>query len=1579
MKTKQSKVTRRITMALSAIMLSEQLAGTGAVLYAHAEDEIKTEYKMEHSVTSSWDGGCNANIILTNLADRDTQDWSITFSTTDKITNFWGGTITECLELKTAEEESETVDLEEADDKFDDIFESAFKDEFEDDIFADFSDEFEEEVGEYIETSDEENEVENTVEVSENATENVTSEEIDVVEPTVVEAETDDETTEAAEATEEVIVETQEYDFDAPAAEEYEVYYQYTVKALDYNAVIKAGESVTIGYMAEGNNHDIWDENAVITLKEADKAASIPVGGTYEYDDYTVEVKIPAYWDGAYNVQLLITNTSDKTIHNWAFVMETANTIFGLYNAVEVSGNDSEEDNVHLIKNAGHNQDIPVGGTVELGYTAYYEDDVDVPDDFALSQIEREITTAECEVSLLVSNEWGNGGLAEIIIKNISELPIEDWMIEFDSALDIKEIWGGVIEIHEGEHYFIRNSDYAQNILQGESWTVGILFSGEAADIRNVEVRQIVVNNDSMIVKKDIDDSSIVVLDTSMASEKVGRMFYKDIVSDDDIVSSSEGLLCVRDQILITIKGKSYDEVEELVKGYDARIVGCIELTGNYQIEFNCSMTAEELDTIITDIETKPYIETVGLNYIWLEEGNFASSDPWYENVTEWKSNRDADGTNWGIEAINLASALVEAGVISDLTATCNDVNISALSSTPIGIIDSAFDESHEDLDITDSWMGYEEKEDHAKLVRRYNGIMYGDETVAHGTQTLGVIGATFNNGIGISGVSIKHDLYAVALNETDIEWKKTLQNKPSRYDNHVFKVQCALGTLITVAGAKVINYSLGHDGMALAMSQGDSTAEDEHERYVKYHLYMLTQSNLIANYLNDLLDEGYDYLIVTSAGNANNKKFIYYSPLDANDTKELNANIKSVDSSYSGATIGAKNSNATNIVCNEIDAKYNNAFTCISSSWKCYDHIICVGSIDNRGGGKYSVSDYSNRGNRVDILAPGSAYTTTIMGVGTCINYEASEGTSIAAPFVTGAIGLAYSVNPGMSASDMKKAVIDSARNEYLGTNVLDVASLIRRVNPAANTNSGNVSIHVKDENGNPVPYADVLILGMDGADYAAMDYDYKGSASWESAADYKTTNIMTQTDEKGEVICEVPEGGYFILVAQGNLRSGLSMIGWVDNDGKIRNGIAFGEIREVNVKLQKYEDMYGSASLKMQIMGDSNEYINGSKITLYSGWDATEDATPVMVAADDISKIYAYRYNGGWMEIQTTPGCYTVKIEKVGYETEYRNVLIHESMYPYIVRMHKAEEPELKTNLVISLKDQLGNPYVNYNVVMSKYVNGHFQYWYGLPTDSKGRRVVNTDLPEGQYRLHVYDENDSKIGDIDIVWDKSKAELVDDGFLPNKYYNIEVQLERKVAVLPDDVYFENGMFNSKYVGESFDFNSCGIIRGKFYDVYWGIVYGDAKEYIDAGQGFQALGTNAEPWVIENGELARKQSVLGTDDENTSKIYLPIHLNPEEIAQHGAWLNITMQLSGFHGEYEDGIHNRFCYIKNPDIGRIDALETGYIGPCAETDGYVNARRYLVPDEENLTDFISFSIESYEEVRIKKIWITNAK
>ena len=95
MKNEARKVTRKLTALLSGVVLSGQFA-TGAALYAQAEGET-VDYSVEQNVSSSWYGGCCAEIVLTNLAGMETEGWKITFSTTDKITNLWNGTITETI------------------------------------------------------------------------------------------------------------------------------------------------------------------------------------------------------------------------------------------------------------------------------------------------------------------------------------------------------------------------------------------------------------------------------------------------------------------------------------------------------------------------------------------------------------------------------------------------------------------------------------------------------------------------------------------------------------------------------------------------------------------------------------------------------------------------------------------------------------------------------------------------------------------------------------------------------------------------------------------------------------------------------------------------------------------------------------------------------------------------------------------------------------------------------------------------------------------------------------------------------------------------------------------------------------------------------------------------------------------------------------------------------------------------------------------------------------------------------------------------------------------------------------------
>lgn len=83
--------------------------------------------------------------------------------------------------------------------------------------------------------------------------------------------------------------------------------------------------------------------------------------------------------------------------------------------------------------------------------------------------------------------------------------------------------------------------------------------------------------------------------------------------------------------------------------------------------------------------------------------------------------------------------------------------------------------------------------------------------------------------------------------------------------------------------------------------------------------------------------------------------------------------------------------------------------------------NIIAVAAITSSG----AISKFSNYGaTSVDIGAPGSGVIST-----TAYNtYSSYSGTSMATPHVTGACALYASVNPGKSAAQIKKAIIDSA-----------------------------------------------------------------------------------------------------------------------------------------------------------------------------------------------------------------------------------------------------------------------------------------------------------------------------------------------------------------------------------------------------------------------------------------------------------------------------------------------------------------------------------------------------------------------
>jgi subtilisin family serine protease len=84
----------------------------------------------------------------------------------------------------------------------------------------------------------------------------------------------------------------------------------------------------------------------------------------------------------------------------------------------------------------------------------------------------------------------------------------------------------------------------------------------------------------------------------------------------------------------------------------------------------------------------------------------------------------------------------------------------------------------------------------------------------------------------------------------------------------------------------------------------------------------------------------------------------------------------------------------------------------------------IEVGASSWRGADTLATS-FSNYGaTKVDVFAPGEAITSTVPGGG----YEPQDGTSMAAPVVSGLAALIMAYYPSLSAADVKQVILDSA-----------------------------------------------------------------------------------------------------------------------------------------------------------------------------------------------------------------------------------------------------------------------------------------------------------------------------------------------------------------------------------------------------------------------------------------------------------------------------------------------------------------------------------------------------------------------
>ncbi len=76
-------------------------------------------------------------------------------------------------------------------------------------------------------------------------------------------------------------------------------------------------------------------------------------------------------------------------------------------------------------------------------------------------------------IEFRVLSQWRDAFIGEIILTNISETTLENWMLQLDLPHEITSIWNAQIMTHEKEQYILKNTGWNQDIAPGESISIG--------------------------------------------------------------------------------------------------------------------------------------------------------------------------------------------------------------------------------------------------------------------------------------------------------------------------------------------------------------------------------------------------------------------------------------------------------------------------------------------------------------------------------------------------------------------------------------------------------------------------------------------------------------------------------------------------------------------------------------------------------------------------------------------------------------------------------------------------------------------------------------------------------------------------------------------------------------------------------------------------------------------------------------------------------------------------------------------------------------------------------------------------
>lgn len=464
-------------------------------------------------------------------------------------------------------------------------------------------------------------------------------------------------------------------------------------------------------------------------------------------------------------------------------------------------------------------------------------------------------------------------------------------------------------------------------------------------------------------------------------SETEFQAYYKPLTSDDVAVEGD--IYYASSQILLTsVNDASYKDIKKLVKKNGGEIIGYISFTGDYQVRFSNSETFEELEQLVEDLKDNVLVEDASLAYVaqFQSESVNYTNDPWIDaddpsdaSGSVWDED-NPEGKNWWAEAIDMPT-------VWDMDLFTQTVKV--------GIIDSMFDTANEDLDedlFAKTWYNPTNEDGACKVTQLYNDAVAAYEQAlssgnqdaidsasdrvgdtSHGTHVAGIIAAQADNGFGITGVNQNVKLYGYSVKSDE----HASSEEESQWVS-IFTYKCAIANLLN-EGVRVINISMGWNDALTGTQEGDSYCS----------AFTSANSKSLESFLLKYIEAGEEFLIIKSAGNDSNKEYnkekVYYAEND------LFGSISNEQVAQRIIMVGA--------------AKYNAEY------------------------GYYQITDFSNRGDRVDVYAPGEAILSDIPSNATAL----MKGTSMSTPIVTGLASLIWGINPDLSSEQVRNIILAS------------------------------------------------------------------------------------------------------------------------------------------------------------------------------------------------------------------------------------------------------------------------------------------------------------------------------------------------------------------------------------------------------------------------------------------------------------------------------------------------------------------------------------------------------------------------